>query len=235
MALPDETQLARLGATASPSRPTYRRRARGCRPGQWRARCGTEYSRPFVAHASMAPSCAVAQLDRRGPRGVDAQPGHLQSARRPGAGAWRWPPEKHRRASTRRARAATARTAPTTWRSRRRCWRAPCQGRPVQPAVVARGRDGAGRRSAPGRPSTSRPTSTQRARSSAGATRCGATGTCRGRAAARRRRCRRPGSSPSRSRARWPPTRRLPAAAAPSATPCRSTISRPGASPVTAC
>ncbi len=109
------------------------------------------------------------------------------------------------------------------------------KGRPVQPYCGRARTRWPGRRWAPPGSSTSRPTSTTRARSSPGATTCGATGTCRARAAARRRPCRPPGSSPSRSRAWWRPTRRWPAAAGRSATPRRSTTSRPGASPTTAC
>ena len=87
-------------------------------------------------------------------------------------------------------------------------------GRPVQPAVVARGRDGLGAVRRRAWPSTSKPISTRKAKSSAGGTTCGATATSRGPAAPRRRRCSPPGNWPSRSRAAWPSIRRWPAAAA---------------------
>ena len=43
------------------------------------------YSRPYLAHASIAPSCALAQWDGRRAARLDPQPGHLQPARRPRA------------------------------------------------------------------------------------------------------------------------------------------------------
>ena len=47
------------------------------------------YTRPYLAHASIAPSCAVAQWSGGERARLDAQPGHLQSARRPRARAAR--------------------------------------------------------------------------------------------------------------------------------------------------
>ncbi len=136
--------------------------------------------------------------------------------------------------STWRAQAATARTAPTMWGWRRRCWPARRKAGPSACCGRARMR-WPGRRSAPRRPSTSKPISTRKAKSSAGGTTSGATATCRGPAVPRRRRCTRPGSSPSRSRAWWPSIRRWRAAAGRSAMPRRPTIFLPGRLPTTAC
>ena len=119
------------GSRASRSRP---RRSTRARQRSRRASVRTlrrQYSRPFIAHASMAPSCAIAQWTGRQAACVDPQPGRLQPARRPGAGLRACRPRASS-SSTSRAPAATARTAPTTWASRPRCWPARSQGRPVR-------------------------------------------------------------------------------------------------------
>ena len=87
-ACPTRRKLCRLAQ--EPARRDHdRRRAQGCHARRKSPRPSAgSYSRPFIAHASMAPSCAIAQWRRPDKvRGLVALPGRLQSARRPGAGA----------------------------------------------------------------------------------------------------------------------------------------------------
>ena len=63
-------------------------RCRG-RAARRRRRSTAEYTRPYIAHAAIGPSCAVARCDERALHRVDAQPGHLPAARAPRAGAGR--------------------------------------------------------------------------------------------------------------------------------------------------
>ena len=82
------------------------------------------YHRPYLAHGSIGPSCAVAVAARRPPRDLDAQPGRAHAAPRdrPGtrdsSGPTSW-------SGTSTARAATGTTAPTTRRWTPRCSRWP--------------------------------------------------------------------------------------------------------------
>ena len=118
---------ARTRRSRSPTTPPTRAAARG--PG--RGPRGRRYSRPFLAHASIAPSCAVAVWERRRRARLVPQPGHRNLARadrrraRPGPG-------DRRTSSTSRTPAATATTPPTTPPSTRCCWPGRCRARPVQ-------------------------------------------------------------------------------------------------------
>ena len=121
---PARTRRSRSSTTASTTAPPPRRARHDGR--------GDATRRPFVAHASIAPSCAVARWSRTaGVAGLVAQPGHRQ----PGPGDRRRArprPGDRRRASTSRAPAATATTPPTTSRSTRCCWPGRSRARPVQ-------------------------------------------------------------------------------------------------------
>ena len=107
----EDIAVARRGAGApGPDATSSRRRTR----------------RPFLAHASIAPSCGVARWEPTTRVHVlEPQPGHPPAARRdrrrarprPGARSW---------SSTSRTPAATGTTPPTTRRSTRCCWPAPC-------------------------------------------------------------------------------------------------------------
>ena len=226
-ALPDEAQLARL-AQEPAGRDHGRRRARGRRAGARGAHAAARL------HAAVHRPCLDRALLRH--RAVDAtagvqvwiaQPGRLQSARRPRARAGAAAGAHRRRA--RRGRRLLRPQRRRRRRARRRAARPRRAGRPGARAVVARGRAGLGALRRRAWRSRSRPISTRAARSSAGATTSGATATSRARAATRSRRC----SPPSELAKPFPRfiadrTRRSRPAAAPTATPCRSTTSRPG-------
>ena len=85
------------------------------------------YSRPFLAHASIAPSCGLARWDGDAPARVEPQPGHLRRCARRSRGRSASTRPTRRASSTSRAPAATATTAPTTPPSTRCCWPAPCR------------------------------------------------------------------------------------------------------------
>ena len=105
----------------------HRRRSRRRVPaGAKRAR-GDLSPSPIMAHASIGPSCAVAEFKDGKLTVWTHSPGRLPAARRAGQGARSMPAERRSAASTPKARAATATTAPTTSRSTRRCWRARCR------------------------------------------------------------------------------------------------------------
>ena len=145
--LPDEARARRRGSRASRSRPRPSTRASAATPADAARTLRRAYTRPFIAHASMAPSCAIAQWsgDRRA--GLVALPGRLQSARRPRARAGAAAGAASS-SSTSRAPAATATTAPTTSRSTPCCWPAPRKG--GRCACSGRARTSwPGRRSAP--------------------------------------------------------------------------------------
>ena len=71
------------------------------------------YTRPYLMHGSIGPSCAVAQLQDGTHDGLDAHPGRVPGPPRASPRCW---PCRTRRcaASMSRAPAATATTAPTT-------------------------------------------------------------------------------------------------------------------------
>ena len=87
------------------------------------------YTRPFQCHASIGPSCAVAQLKDGQIHGVDAQPGRVSAAPAPRARIARARNRTSPRSMS-KAPAATARTAPTMSRAMPRWSRArPAAGR----------------------------------------------------------------------------------------------------------
>ncbi len=93
------------------------------------------FTRPYTAHASIGPSCAVAQL-KDGELTVWTHSQGVFPLQRDLAKALDMELAKSA-ASMPKARAATAITAPTTWRSTPRSWRAP-PGRPVRCSGCAR-------------------------------------------------------------------------------------------------
>ena len=97
-ALPDETNLA-AWLKSQPVETTTVDERKAAAPGASGPHGAPQYTRPFIAHASMAPSCAVAQWTGAGQGArLVAQPGHLQPARRPRARAGAAAGEHRRRA-----------------------------------------------------------------------------------------------------------------------------------------
>ena len=117
---PARTRRSRSPTTASTTAP---------RPAGPARRSRATYSRPFVAHASIAPSCAVARWHPDGRvAGVVAQPGHRQ----PGPGHRRRArprPGDRPRATRRGRRLLRPQRAPTTSRSTRCWWPGRCRAR----------------------------------------------------------------------------------------------------------
>ena len=209
-------------------------RARGRRPGAAKARTvRREYTRPYIAHASMAPSCAIAQWSGDGLQVWTHSQG-IFNLRADLALIFPLPPERivvehaegagcygHNGAddvaleAALLARAVAGRPVRLQWsREDEMAW-APvgaCQAVDLEADLDEKGEIVAWRHDVWGNGHVSRP----------------------GR-----------GKTPTLQaawqlakpfpRLRWRSTRRWPAAAARSATPRRSTISRPGASPTTAC
>ncbi len=82
------------------------------------------YTRPYQCHASIGPSCAVAQW-QGGKLTVWTHSQGVFPLRADLAKVFGVDGPRTSAASTPRAPAATATTAPTTWPSTRRWWRAP--------------------------------------------------------------------------------------------------------------
>ena len=215
-------------------RDDHRRQARG---RQARRRGAHAAAQLYAARSSRMPRWRRPAPWRAGanrPRGLDAHPGHLQPARRSRGRSCARPPDgivvEHMEGAGCYGQNGADDVALDAVLLAR------AGARPAgAPAMVARGRAGVGAARRRAWPSTSRPTSTQqgeivgwRARRLEQRPRVAAG------PGARRRRCWPHRSSPSRSSAPSPSTRRSRPAAARSATPCRSTISRPGRSPTTA-
>ncbi|MFC7693444.1 molybdopterin cofactor-binding domain-containing protein [Paeniroseomonas aquatica] len=181
------------------------------------------FTRPYLAHGSIAPSCAVARWEGDGVEVFTHSQGPY-NLRADLAKALKCPPEKivvrHREGP-----AATATTAPTTWRWMR-CWS------PARRPACRFGCSGPGWRSWAGRPSprpcwwTSRPIWTPPATSRAGAAISSATAIPPDPGGVRSRPCSRRRCWPSPSRSSRASTRRWRPAAAPRATACPSTASR---------
>ena len=223
------------GSRASPptARPsTSARRRRAAQGGAHHPRGST--TRPFIAHASMAPSCAIAQWPSAASVHVWSHCQGVYNLRADLAIACALPPESIVVAARRGRRLLRPQRRRRRGASMRCCWRAP-------PAGVRCACNGRARTSWPGRrwarpwPSTSRPTSTPAATSCAGATRCGATAMSArsGRAPIPDGVCRLAARQAVRA-LHLPSTRRWPMAAGQSAMPFRSTSSRPSTSAITA-
>jgi hypothetical protein len=100
--LPDETRLAEwLRAQPHETTPVASRAPSNGKREAARTLKAT-FTRPFIAHASLAPSCAGGALGWRSPACLEPYAGHLQPSRRPGDHFRRAAGIHRRRASRRR-------------------------------------------------------------------------------------------------------------------------------------
>ena len=136
--LPDESALADFLKAQPVEIDRHRHSASRPRRAKENARLRRQYTRPYIAHASIAPSCAMAQWNGRPRPCLDPQPGGLSPARRSRAGAQAAGREHHGRAHGGRRLLRTQRRR----RCRARCGVAGEGGRRPAGAraMVARGR-----------------------------------------------------------------------------------------------
>ena len=93
--LPDENDLASF-LKAQPTESTIIDKKTAASPGAAARTIRRQYTRPYIAHASIAPSCAMAQWDGDARSCLDPQPGRLSPAGRSGAGSQAAGREHHR-------------------------------------------------------------------------------------------------------------------------------------------